>query len=200
VQVRTRRYGESIEFKNPTTGNRLEQTDLAAHAAQSLLRLRARTLKDLTATFEHFLAESWRIHLGRHPGEIEGKSVTVEDILSSSSLAEAKDRVIRRAVDATIRDKAYQKPEKWFNFCQRLYGDKGATTQDIEALVEIKATRDLLEHAGGKVNQEYLDKAGGRSRAEVGTRIPVDENYLEEAYDLVVRLVNNISALAIQFI
>ena len=42
------------------------------------------------------------------------------------------------------------------------------TEDEIDALAEIKAARDILEHNAGVVNEIYRRKAGKRARYEVG--------------------------------
>ncbi|SFH66892.1 hypothetical protein SAMN05216525_101182 [Bradyrhizobium sp. Gha] len=50
----------------------------------------------------------------------------------------------------------------------------------IATYVEMKASRDLIIHNGGRINQLYLDKAGRKARGEIDDELDIDEDYFEE--------------------
>jgi len=67
------------------------------------------------------------------------------------------------------------------------------TKDQIERLAEIKASRDILAHNRGIVNE----KPSGRARYEVGQRLEIPEPYLQESRTLIQNVVQDVSAAAI---
>lgn len=58
--------------------------------------------------------------------------------------------------------------------------------------VEINATRDLIVHNNGIVNEFYIRKSGDRARAQPGDRINVDFEYFDESISCIKDLVISI--------
>ena len=66
------------------------------------------------------------------------------------------------------------------------------------ALCEIKAARDVLEHARGAVGRDYIEKTGSASRYVVGDVIQIEETYLLECFALLKETVAEMTAAAIR--
>jgi hypothetical protein len=49
----------------------------------------------------------------------------------------------------------------------------------IQDYTEIKASRDIIVHSGGRINQLYLDKAGNGARGALGDELAIDADYFE---------------------
>ena len=64
-------------------------------------------------------------------------------------------------------------------------------------MAEIKASRDILAHNRGVVNQTYLEKAGSRSRYKLGQRLEVPEPYLHDTWLLIRGVVQDLATAAI---
>jgi hypothetical protein len=55
----------------------------------------------------------------------------------------------------------------------------------INIFAEVKATRDLYVHNNGKVNDQYLRKAGKKARSkDLNGKIPIDLDYINSASEL----------------
>jgi hypothetical protein len=52
--------------------------------------------------------------------------------------------------------------------------------ETIGRYIEMKASRDVIIHNNGRINQLYLDKAGGKARGSVGDLLVVNEDYFED--------------------
>jgi hypothetical protein len=63
------------------------------------------------------------------------------------------------------------------------------TDDEVESLAEVKATRDILEHNAGVVNDVYVRKAGKKARYSVGVRIDIDDAYHLESWRLIKKVV-----------
>jgi hypothetical protein len=95
-----------------------------------------------------------------------------------------------------VLDLMHSQPIKWFNAVKTWFG-QGAMPKDLmERFAELKATRDVLEHAGGVANDQYVEKvqkAGGTPRYTPGHPIVIDPAYLHHAFDLMQSLMHIIS-------
>ena len=196
LQVRLSRARSEAVFRNPMTGSELGQAEMTGRAASSLRRLNERTFKEMLALFERFAIGAMRLWLADRPTLIERKAVDVATLLRSQSLEEARRAAIAEAIDSTLRDKTYGTPRKLVGYFDKLIGSRPVSPGDLARLVEMKATRDILEHAGGVVTQEYVTKSGRRARFGSGDLVEVSEAYHAEAFHLVRQLIESYSAAA----
>lgn len=90
---------------------------------------------------------------------------------------------LEEMIQRRIRNLFYDKPADWFKFAKRVLSLTSADGQpipsidDVARFAEIKATRDIYIHNEGRVNQEYLNKAGANAREQLGERPPLDKSY-----------------------
>ena len=197
VLVRVERYGEQITFQNRVTGTRTTGQQLAGRAGGALRRLNEQTFKEIIGQFELFAGDFLRLWLTSHFHLVEAKALDVQTLFASNSLHDVQQAALREAVESTIQDKTYGRPHKWFTYLHRIVGVNAVSAQDIEAFAEMKASRDVIEHANGIANALYVDKAGGAARFKVGDFVTVDAAYHTAAFHLVQRLVRNIADAAI---
>ncbi|KAJ3049424.1 hypothetical protein HK102_012509, partial [Quaeritorhiza haematococci] len=66
-----------------------------------------------------------------------------------------------------------------------------------EALLEMKAARDVLEHHRGVVGREYMDKAGTAARYAEGELVQIEEPYLLDRFGLLGAIVRDMTAAAV---
>ena len=109
--------------------------------------------------------------------------VTVKDINFKSKydienivLAKNKENMIDQIIEDRIISIMYANPR-----CQAEYFRK-ALNIDIsdekwDIWYEIKATRDIIVHNLGTINEVYIEKAGTYARGNIGDTIMVDANY-----------------------
>jgi hypothetical protein len=98
-----------------------------------------------------------------------------------SFITENADResILRAVIDRELDRLKYRRLAAWFAYLERR-AQLGVPSQgQIERLAEIKASRDILVHNRGVVNQTYLIKSGTRARSSVGQRLEIDEPYLK---------------------
>jgi hypothetical protein len=62
---------------------------------------------------------------------------------------------------------------------------------------EIKATRDILEHNAGVVNETYRRKAGKIARYEVGERVGLEDAYHLESWGLMKKVERDLTESAL---
>jgi hypothetical protein len=58
----------------------------------------------------------------------------------------------------------------------------------LQAYIEMKASRDVIIHNQGEINQLYVDKAGDKKRGAVGDELIVDADYFEDVIKNAKRL------------
>ncbi len=61
----------------------------------------------------------------------------------------------------------------------------------------MKATRDVLEHNAGVANAVYVAKAGPRARYKPGERVEVSDAYSRDAWKLIKKIVQDVSAAVV---
>lgn len=59
------------------------------------------------------------------------------------------------------------------------------TDDEVDALAELKATRDVLEHNAGVANDTYVRKAGKKARYAAGEYVEIDDAYHLASWQLV---------------
>jgi hypothetical protein len=195
VQVRVQRHGARLRVQNPVTNHVVDGPQLAGKARRSVQRLKERSFKDIVAQFELFVTALLRAWLPVHPELLAEKALTVATLLASKSLLEAQGAAIREAVEDTIADKMYGRLEKWFNYLKRMFGVR-FSADDESSFIEMKARRDELEHHGGVIAAIYPEKAKAASRYNVGDQIQLSDGDVDEAYQLIRRLVDEVARFA----
>jgi len=84
------------------------------------------------------------------------------------------DQVIKRR----LNEVSYASPKEYLEYLGKI---AGIDTTDSAFLnfIEIKATRDLLIHNSGIINEIYLSKSGGKKRGKIGDMILIDAKYFD---------------------
>jgi hypothetical protein len=128
-----------------------------------------------------------------YPRNLSGKKVDFADVLEAPD----KDTITSRVVTKEVNEILYDRPAGWFVYLE----DKvklGCPTQDeIAQLAEAKASRDVLVHNRGLASKTYESKAGKLARYKDGQRIDIPENYHRETWELLRKVITDISNAAI---
>jgi len=132
--------------------------------------------------FEAFLSSVVRMILIEYPHRLSAsvgdivavKSVPLQLLLDSPS----RDDAICRLADSHLFGVFLAGPREYMSYVCDLTGCQ-ASPALIDKYCEVKATRDVVVHNGGIVNQVYVKKAGKLARALVGESLVVDSEYFE---------------------
>lgn len=139
-------------------------------------RLATALLPTLTAAFEEVLGAIFRLRLNVHPGEVKEKRIAIKTL----SLYEPGDLQLR-AIDDKVRELIRKSPAGWADQTQRdIQLDVRTTGLHWEQLEEVFARRDVLVHAGGRVDAQYMERTHS-SDAELGQSLFCDEEYFAAA-------------------
>jgi len=130
--------------------------------------------------FESTLFEVLRLVIIAYPKKltlnIQGvqtdRNVPLEVLLQSSSLDGALAEVIRRRINSI----SYASPQAYLEYLNRIAGIT-ITDPSFHDYLEIKATRDLIIHNAGIINDIYIQKSGNKARGAIGERLTIDARY-----------------------
>jgi hypothetical protein len=197
LRADVQRYGKHVTFHNPMTGTRADAVQLAARTGAVLRRLNEQTFKDVIAQFELFASDLLRIWLTAHVALIEGKALSIKTLFGSTSLQDVRQAALQEAVESTILKRAYGRPADWFRYLGEVLDRPVVSANDVNEFTEMKATRDVLEHAGGVANATYREKSGRNARGTVGAALEVGDAYHTAAFQLIRRIVDAIAKAAI---
>ena len=111
---------------------------------------------------------------------------------------EDRDRILRAVIERELDRLKYRRLTAWFDYLNKR-AKLGAPSRDqIERLAELKASRDVLAHNGGIVNQTYINKAGNKARYADGDRLEIQKQYLRDCWLLIIDVVRETSKAAIE--
>jgi hypothetical protein len=196
VQVRVQRHKRKLRIQNPITGSTIDGGQLAGKARDSVQRLKNRSFKEIVTQFELFVGEVLRVWLPSHPELITEKALNVGTLLASRTLAEAQHAAIQEAVESTVADKMYGRPDRWFNYLRKLFAVQVDAANEL-SFVEMKARRDVLEHNDGIVEATYREKAKGAVKYNVGDRVQLSDQDVNDAFQRTGNLIRQVADSAV---
>ncbi|MFW3426983.1 hypothetical protein ACN9KI_08925 [Aliarcobacter butzleri] len=104
------------------------------------------------------------------------KTINVDDILNAETL----DTIIEDLVNKELISIFYASPEKQLEYMNKILGIK--FDDKIELLFnkwkEFKASRDIIVHNSGIINDTYIKKSGIFARGNIDSTLVIDEKYL----------------------
>lgn len=138
--------------------------------------------------FERFLYDALRDFFEWKPEALSGgKSVRVSDLRELVS----KQEVNAFLIDRELQDLFYAGFRDVFKQIESRTGISIQKSQ-IDQLVEMKATRDVLVHNMGVANEQYERKTGVMARVQSGERVEITKQYLSECFDTVISSIEQI--------
>jgi hypothetical protein len=186
--------GESLIIRNTLTGNVLTEENLSETAQFYVDEyLLTTTFQQIIGLFEDFIFGLLREWLLAYPARVGRRQLAVADILAASDIGEVK----LLAVNRELNELNYKKVREWFAYLDGMVKLGCPTPDEIDRLAEAKATRDVFVHNRGVANAVYVEKAGAKKRCGPGERLPMPEPYHRETWELVRRVVADVSAAAI---
>jgi hypothetical protein len=186
--------GQAVEFLNVHTGNKFPDADLPAQALFYVTEyLAAATFQQFVSLFEDFVMGLIRLWLGSFPQRLENRKIGAWLVFNAKDIADARAQVIQQQV----LDVAYKSLADWFVFLNGLVNLSHPSKHEVEKLMEIKASRDVIVHNRGIVNAVYLEKAGARKRFATGDKLEIQEPYHLECWNLIRKVVQEVAADAI---
>jgi len=186
--------GARFAVQNKVTGTVTTHESLAVKVSGYVVeQLAEATFQQIVSIFEDFFCQLLRLWLVAYPQGLAGRKVDFREVLDAPD----KNAVILLVVDKEVNDVLYDRPAGWFAYLEKTVHLGCPTAEEIEHIAEAKASRDVLAHNRGIVNKIYLSKAGKLARGREGQRIQIPQNYHRETWELVRKVVTDISNAAI---
>lgn len=118
------------------------------------------------------------------------KNIDIEDVLDCDS----KDDLINSIIKKELVSLFYASPAQQFEYMRRVLGVELAD-EIKNNWIEFKATRDLIVHNSGIINDVYLRKCGSFGRGTLGKQISIDKKYFEHAIAMMKSLIGKSASL-----
>ena len=186
--------GQTFSIRNTTTNTVTTHTDLATKARGYVAeQLAEATFQQFLSIFENYLFDLLRLWLQAYPQSLIGKQVDVRAVLEAPD----KAAVISQVVQRELTDVFYDRPAGWFEYLEKRARLGCPTPDEVNRIAEAKATRDVFVHNRGVANALYRSKAGPLARYEDGQRVDIPEQYHRDTWELIRKVVGDISNAAI---
>ena len=146
---------------------------------------------------ETFIFDVLKLVLTKHPKLLMGKKFDELAVPFDVFLGQDKEQIIAAKIKAKLSAISYQSPREQLAYLERVAGVKTSSVR-FKHYCEIKATRDILVHNAGIIDEKYITKSGDKARGKVGELIHVDEAYFNESVTWIKRIANSIQVVAIK--
>lgn len=152
------------------------------------------TLIMLITRFEEFIAHFLSMLYYKYPHKyLDKQQITFSEIVDIG-IDEITHKIISREVDKMMRDSYVE----WFKLLES-HGMKLKSCQsELVNLQEIYARRNIWVHNSGQVNKSYLENVPNTT-AKLGEKLPIDEQYINNAFDTIKIIIFSIHIEAIKF-
>lgn len=117
------------------------------------------------------------------------KNVEVNDVIDASN----KDEIINNIIEKNLTSIFYAAPKYQLEYLKKITSVKNID-EIFDFWVEIKATRDIIIHNQGIVNETYLIKSGNKARESLNKQIIIDENYFNQSLANIKSLIGKIAS------
>lgn len=141
--------------------------------------------------FEAYLFEVLHIVISTYPKKLTlsikgveiSRDIPLDLLLNANNLNDIMDKVIERR----LNEASYASPKEYLEYLGKIIG---IDTKDPAFLdyIEIKATRDLIIHNSGVINEIYISKSGPQKRGDIGQTILIDAMYFDHCMATLKRL------------
>jgi hypothetical protein len=186
--------GHTFSVRNMATGTVITETDLANKSRGYVIeQLAEATFQQFISTFENYFFDLLRLWLTAFPQNLMGKKVDFKAVLDAPD----KEAIISAVVGKEINEVLYERPSAWFAYLADKVKLGCPTSDEIDRIAEAKASRDVLVHNRGIVGKAYVSKTGKLARYKEGQRIEIPEHYHRQTWELLRKVINDISNAAI---
>ena len=203
--------GRPVGIVETASGQEVTAPDLESLAQRYVtVHLAESTFKGLSGLLEDWILGLARLWLTAYPQQLVAASHEAADRpraqrreeiqvpLSEILVASDRAAILRGVAERIVHELAYRRPDQWFQFLDNRVHLGCPETAQQEALCEMKAARDVLEHNRGVVGPDYLDKAGTAARYGVGETVQIEEPYLLACFALLRDVVEAMAGAAIR--
>jgi hypothetical protein len=192
---KTVQAGRRFTVRNNFTGTVVDQDALVGRTqVYTAEYLTSFTFQQFVSHFEDFVFDLIGLWLTAHPQSLAAKTIPFGAVMDAPD----KDAITRIVVDEELNGLKYKRIPEWFRYLDKLVHLDVPSADEVESLAEIKASRDILVHNKGVVNAVYVSKSGGRARYTIGQRLEVTDDYHWESWSLILKVIQDVAAAAIE--
>ncbi len=186
--------GHKVTADNLATGTRIDQDGLIQLAPKYTRDyLSAFTFRQFVSAFEVFLFNFLHRLLLHNPWQFSKSQLEFDVVLKAVD----RDEVISGIILKKLNELKYDSLREWFVVVENAIKLGCPTADEVDALAEIKAARDILEHNAGVVNEIYRRKSAKMARYNIGDHIEIDDTYHLESWRLIQKVVTDVTNAAI---
>jgi hypothetical protein len=186
--------GARFRVQSSVTGTVTTQADLATKAQDYIAGpLAEATFQQFLSLFEAFFFDLLRLWLIAYPQSLAARKVDVKAVLDAPD----KDAILVLVVNRELNEIQYERPAAWFAYLEDRARLGCPTADEVERIAEAKATRDVLVHNRGVAGKTYEAKAGRFARFRDGDRVSIPTQYHRETWELIRKIVTDLSDAAI---
>jgi hypothetical protein len=186
--------GHKVAAENLATKTRIDQDDLIRLAPKYTRDyLSTFTFRQFVSAFEVFLFNFLHRLLLHNPWQFSKNQLEFEIVLKAGD----RDEIISGMILKQLNQLKYDAVREWFVAAEKAVNLGCPTADELDTLAEVKATRDILEHNAGVVNEIYRRKAAKKSRYNVGDLIEIDDSYHLESWRLIKKVITDVTNAAI---
>lgn len=185
--------GHEFTIRNQLTGTVTSQAELAGKARGYVAeQLAQATFQQFISIFEAYFFDLLRLWLLTYPGSLKAKQIDFKMVLDAPD----KDAITQYVVNKELNELLYERPSGWFAYLEGKARLNCPTPDEIEQIAEAKAARDVLIHNQGVAGKQYETKAGNFARYTDGQRIEIPQEYHQQTWELIRKVVTDLSMAA----
>lgn len=186
--------GHKVTADNLATGTQIDQDGLIQLAPKYTRDyLSTFTFRQFVSTFEIFLFNFLHCLLLHNPWQFSKSQLEFDVVLKAVD----RDEIISGVIQKKLNELRYDSLPEWFVVVENTIALGCPTADEIGALAEVKAARDILEHNAGVVNEIYRRKSAKKARYKIGDHIEIDDTYHLDSWRLIQKVVTDVTSAAI---
>jgi len=176
LEIANKNYIEGKSYYNLTTSdNKLNGDHLKFHNKNFLI--------GVSTFLESYISDTLKEILISFPGKLESKNIKLESLANHGSTI----GVITEMAEKYLNELNYKSFQDIIKICSKiLQFDTNLDQELIGKITELKATRDIIIHNKGIVNETYLRKSAYHARGRDGDEILISADYLKDGVDLMI--------------
>jgi len=140
--------------------------------------------------FETFFFELLKLLMANNPLSMPRKDKTLEWRIVIECAD--RDEILTKIIETELNQVKYETVSGWFKYLDKVITIGKLAENEREQLAEMKASRDIIVHNAGIVNDIYLKKAGALARYPKGASLEIPLDYFVESFRIVIGLVGDI--------
>ena len=138
------------------------------------------TITMLITKFEDFISDFIKYLYLKYPKKyLDNQTICFSEI-SQSNISEIREKIIDREIDEMMR-KSYA---EWFNLFAEHNINLECCKEECDFLCEIYATRNIIIHNSGFVNEQYLKNVKSTDY-KFGEKVKINDDFIKKSFECI---------------